>query len=228
MSPIPLSQTVLDARDSWLRRKVGNAPLTPREAGRKPRRLQGLEHPGPGAHVHSPECGCRRRLPARGESRRTSLPFGISVHPAELRGAGRVRRFPVGRERAFAGGFQEGSGCDRLIGAASVRALAALAGVDAPPRMRTGRERDDILRLWTPPTAGVNVPRLSFVPSRSSVAPRSYQPALLLGPFRPPFRVSWLGRWGDAGLPFLGGPMSASRVSGHLATLHLVTSSVSH
>lgn len=159
-----------------------------------------------------------------------AAPLGLSVSqftPAELRGAGRVCRVPVGRERAFAGGFQEGSGCDRLIGAASARATAVLAGVDAPPRMRTDRERDDILRLWTPPTAGVNVLRLSFVLSRSSVAPRSYQPALLLGPFRPPFRVSWLGSWGDAGLPFLGGPVSASRVSGHLATLYLVTSSVS-
>lgn len=159
----PPGPRVPDARCCWLKRKVGNAPLTPRGAGRKPRYLQGLEHPGPGAHAHSPEYGSRRRLPARGESRRTSRPFGISVHPAELRGAGRVRRVPVGRERAFAGGFQEGSGCDRLIGATSARATAALAGVDAPLRIRTDRERDDILWLWTPSTVGVNVLRLSFV-----------------------------------------------------------------
>lgn len=61
----PPGPRVPDARCCWLKRKVGNAPLTPRGAGRKPRYLQGLEHPGPGAHAHSPEYGSRRRLPAR-------------------------------------------------------------------------------------------------------------------------------------------------------------------
>lgn len=49
---------------SWATLGILPSTLTPRGAGRKPRRLQGLEHPGPGAHAHSPEYGCRRRLPA--------------------------------------------------------------------------------------------------------------------------------------------------------------------
>lgn len=120
-------QTGQDASGPGLKGKVRKAHLAPHREGRRSRRFQGLAHPGTGAHAHSPEHGCRHCLLDRGETRRTCGPFGVSGHPMRPRGAGRVRRVPVGRDHAFVGGFQAGCGLDRLTGSASARATAALA-----------------------------------------------------------------------------------------------------
>lgn len=107
--------------------------------------------------------------------------------------------------------------------------------------MSTGWAREDMLRVWTPlqegvdfspPYAGINIHRISFVLSRSSAAPHSYQ-LCLPHCVAPPFRVFWLGRWDDPSVPYLccsvvGVPVSASRVPRHLAALRPVTSVVFH
>lgn len=131
----------------------------------------------------------------------------------------------VGRERRVRGRVSGGSGRGRLAGAGSARGAAAFASVEDPGG-RVQPEGVDALprRVWSLPPALLRVAQLFSTGFSGSSFLRTVSPAPAWCP----------GRAGGA-IPVYAlccrvvkGRVSASRVSGNLATLRRVTSAVSH
>lgn len=131
----------------------------------------------------------------------------------------------VGRERRVRGRVSGGSGRGRLAGAGSARGAAAFASVEDPGG-RVQPEGVDALprRVWSLPPALLRVAQLFST---------GFSGSSFLRPFRPHLPGVLAGPVGQSRSTLfccrvVEGRVSASRVSGNLATLRRVTSAVSH